>query len=114
MGEKAGDRNLRGRMAEFDPQRFVRCDRDLLVGPDAEVVPKGGHRLEEKEWQEWWFGVRRKFQTIRDVIIFEKKRRGMPPVWAVSRINLLAHSLERDEDWDNFRDMFDDRSRMIE
>ncbi len=59
---------------------------------------------------------------MRDVIIYQKNRRGeqgsltqfQPPSFGVSRINVLAHMLEGDPDWDNFRDMFDDRSRTID
>jgi hypothetical protein len=56
------------------------------------------------------------------VIIYQKRGRGkqgaldqfQPPLYGVSRINELCHTLEGDPDWDNFRDMFDDRSRAIE
>ncbi|KAF7512732.1 hypothetical protein GJ744_000299 [Endocarpon pusillum] len=114
MEEGKGDWNLRMRMAEFDPARFLRCDRSLLVGP-AGPVPPGGHRLDAKEWEQWRRGPGRGNRRMRDIIIYEKRRgrQGAPPLYVVSRINTLAHTLEGDPDWDNFRDMFDDRSRVI-
>jgi hypothetical protein len=32
MEEGKGNRNLRKRMAEFDPDRYIRCDGDKLGG----------------------------------------------------------------------------------
>lgn len=59
---------------------------------------------------------------MRDVILYLKRERGtlgrlnqgQPALYRISRINFLAHTLEGNEDWDVFRDMFDDRSRQIE
>ncbi len=114
MEEAKGDWNLRKRMAEFDPVRFLRCDRSLLAGP-AGPVPPGGYRLDAKEWEKWRREPGRGNRRMRDVIIYEKRRgqQGAPPLYGVSRINTLAHTLEGDPDWDNFRDMFDDRNRPI-
>lgn len=44
MGEGKGDWNLRKRLAEFDPQRFVRCHRDLLGA-------RGRCRKGERDWK---------------------------------------------------------------
>jgi hypothetical protein len=82
----------------------------------------GIHRLDAKEWERWWNGTRRRFPGLRDMIIYVKRGRGRqgaldqwrPPLYGVSRINALVHTLEGDGDWDDFRDMFDDRSRRIE
>lgn len=56
-------------MAEFDPERFVRCDRDLLCGP-AGPVPQGGYMLDANEWLNRRHGLGRRFQNMRDVIIY--------------------------------------------
>lgn len=111
------DWNLRDRLAEFDPNRFQRCQADLLKGPE-EAVPAGGFQLTAKDWDNWngRRGIKQRFPRMRDVIIYRKRGRRTNPAsvgWGISRINMLVHTPRGNEDWDNFRDMFDDRARAI-